>query len=161
MNRSERVKHKYKALSSIEHLYLSLFLSEPGHANGHGSKAKLRTQLVFAVKENKLYVCDQGNGGIRAVNLGTLFCHTFQIAQGDSAESESEEQDCAFRRIRKLYVHDLSLISEANVPDLVSPFAICSLHRITLNCLYGTFVLATFFQFPMLWTRRKPPASGS
>ena len=108
LNRSERVKHKYKTLSSIEHLSLSLFLSEPGHANGHGSKAKLRNPAGIAVKGNKLYVCNQGNGGIRAVNLGTLFCHTFQIAQGISPEIESEEQDCAFRRIRKLYVHDKS-----------------------------------------------------
>ena len=59
------------------------------------------------------------------VNLRTLFCHTSQIAQGDAQESESEEEDCAFRRIRKVYVHDLSLISEANVPDLVLPFTIC------------------------------------
>ena len=59
------------------------------------------------------------------VNLRTLFCHTSQIAQADAQESEIEEEDCASRRIRKVCVHDLSLISEANVPDLVSPVAIC------------------------------------
>jgi len=60
------------------------------------------------------------------VNLRTLFCHASQIVQGDAEESQGEEEDCAVRRIRKVHVHDLSLFSEGNVPDLVSPFAICA-----------------------------------
>ena len=100
---------------------------EPGHTNGYGNKARFRNPAGIAVKESgKLYVCDQGNGRVRVVNLRTLFCHASQIVQGSAEESQSEEEDCAGRRIRKVHVHDLSLISEGNVPDLVSPFAICA-----------------------------------
>ncbi|CAH3182784.1 unnamed protein product [Porites lobata] len=100
---------------------------EPGHTNGYGNKARVRNPAGIAVKESgKLYVCDQGNGRVRVVNLRTLFCHASQIVQGSAEESQSEEEDCAGRRIRKVHVHDLSLISEGNVPDLVSPFAICA-----------------------------------
>ena len=100
---------------------------EPRHTNGYGNKARFRNPAGFAVKESgKLYVCDQGNGRVRVVNLRTLFCHASQIVQGSAEESQSEEEDCAGRRIRKVHVHDLSLISEGNVPDLVSPFAICA-----------------------------------
>ena len=100
---------------------------EPGHTNGHGNKARFRNPAGIGVKESgKPYVCDQGNGRVRVVNLRTLFCHASQIVQGDAEESQSEEEDCAVRRIRKVHVHDVSLISEGNVPDLVSPFAICA-----------------------------------
>ncbi|CAH3132554.1 unnamed protein product [Porites lobata] len=100
---------------------------EPGHTNGYGNKARFRNPAGFAVKESgKLYVCDQGNGRVRVVNLRTLFCHASEIVQGSAEESQSEEEDYAGRRIRKVHVHDLSLISEGNVPDLVSPFAICA-----------------------------------
>ena len=100
---------------------------EPGHTNGYGNKARFRNPAGIAVKESgKLYVCDQGNGRVRVVNLRTLFCHASQIVQGSAEESQSEEEDCAGRRTRKVHVHDLSLISEGNVPDLVSPFAICA-----------------------------------
>ncbi|CAH3162732.1 unnamed protein product [Porites lobata] len=100
---------------------------EPGHINGYGNKARFRNPAGIAVKESgKLYICDQGNGRVRVVNLRTLFCHASQIVQGSAEESQSEEEDCAGRRIRKVHVHDLSLISEGNVPDLVSPFAICA-----------------------------------
>ena len=100
---------------------------EPGHTNGYGNKARFRNPTGIAVKESgKLYVCDQGNGRVRVVNLRTLFCHASQIVQGSAEESQSEEEDCAGRRFRKVHVHDLSLISEGNVPDLVSPFAICA-----------------------------------
>ncbi|CAH3175052.1 unnamed protein product [Porites lobata] len=89
------------------------------------TRPDLETQL-----SGKLYICDQGNGRVRVVNLRTLFCHASQIVQGSAEESQSEEElrrkNCAGRRIRKVHVHDLSLISEGNVPDLVSPFAICA-----------------------------------
>ena len=43
---------------------------EPRHTNGHGNKARFRNPAGIAVKESgKLYVCDQGNGRVRAVNL--------------------------------------------------------------------------------------------
>ena len=61
---------------------------EPGHTNGHGNKARFRNPAGIAVKESgKLYVCDQGNGRVRVVNLRTLFCHASQIVQGDAEES--------------------------------------------------------------------------
>ena len=94
---------------------------ELGHTNGHGNKARFRNPAGIAVKESgRLY------GRIIVVNLRTLFCHACQIVQGDAEESQSEEEDCAVRRIRKVHVHDLSRISEGNAPDLVSPFAVCA-----------------------------------
>ena len=75
-------------------------------------------------ESGKLCVCEQGNGRVRLVNFRTLFCHAPQIVQREAQESQSEEKDYAVRRIRKFHVHDLSLISEGNVPDLVSPFVI-------------------------------------
>mgnify|MGYP006896131821 CR=1 FL=1 len=87
-------------------------------------KLDLETQQVLRWKN--LYVCDQGNGRIRVVNLQTLFCYACQIVQGDHEDSQSEEQDYTVRCIRKVHVDNLSLISEGNVPDLVSPFAICA-----------------------------------
>ena len=77
-------------------------------------------------ESGKLYVCEQGNGRVRVVNFRTLFCHASQIVQGDAEESQSEEKDYPVRRIREFHVHNLSLISEGNVPDLVSPFVICA-----------------------------------
>ena len=101
---------------------------EPGHTNGRGSKARFKNPVGVAVREEELYVCDQGNGIIRAVNMGSLFCHASRIGQEDpdAEESQSEEEDFAIRRIRKVSVNNLSLISEENVPDLVSHFAICA-----------------------------------
>ena len=100
---------------------------EPGHTYEHGNKARFRNPAGIAVKESgKLYVCGQGNGRIRVVNLRMLFCHASQIVPRDAEENQSEEQDCAVSRIGKVHVHDLFLISEGNVPDLVSPFAICA-----------------------------------
>ena len=55
-------------------------------------------------------------------------CDVSQIVKGNDEESQSEEEDYAVRRIRQkqVHVHDLSLISQGTVPDLVSPFAICA-----------------------------------
>ena len=75
-------------------------------------------------ESGKLYVCEQGNGRVRVVKFRTLFCHASQIVQGHAEESQSEEKDYAVRRIPKFHVHDLSLISQGNVPDLVSPFVV-------------------------------------
>ena len=89
------------------------------------NKARFRNPAGIAVKESgKLYVCQQGNGRVRVLDFRTLFCHASQIVQGDAEESQSEEKDYAVSRIRKFHVHDLSLISEGNVPNLVSPFVI-------------------------------------
>ena len=82
----------------------------------------------MAVREEELYVCDQGNGTIRVVNMRSLFFHASRIGQEDpdAEESQSEEEGFAMRRIHKESVHILSLIPEENVPNLVSPFAICA-----------------------------------
>ena len=107
---------------------VTLIAGEPGHTNGRGSKARFKNPAGVAVREEELYVCDQGNGIIRVVNMGSLFCHASRIGQEDpdAEESQSEEEDFAIRRIRKVSVHNLSLISEENEPDLVSPFTICA-----------------------------------
>ena len=98
---------------------------EPGHTNDHGNKARFRNPAGIAVKEiGKLYVCDQGNGRDRVINLRTLLCHASQIVKENTEESQSEEEDYAVGLIRQVHGHDLSLISEGTVPDLVSPFAI-------------------------------------
>ena len=101
---------------------------EPEHTNGRGSKARFKNPAGVAVREEELYVCDQGNGTIIVVNMGSFFCHASRIGQDDpdAEESQSEEEDFATRRIREVSVHNLSLISEENVPDLASPFAICA-----------------------------------
>ena len=92
---------------------------------GHGNKARFRNPAGIAMKESgKLYVCDQGNGRVRVVNLRTLSAS--QIVQGGAEESQSEQEDCAVRHIRKVHVHDLTLIFEGNEPDLVSPFGTCA-----------------------------------
>ena len=100
---------------------------EPGHTNGSGSKARFKNPAGVVVREEELYVCEQGNGTIRVVNMRSLFFNASRIGQEDTdaTESQSEEEDFAIRQIRKVSVHNLSLIPEENVLDLVSPFAIC------------------------------------
>ena len=86
---------------------------EPGDTNGHGNKAIVRNPVGIAVKASrKLYVCGQGNG--------RGFANASQIVQGDTEESQSEEEECAVRLIHQVHVHDLSLTSGGNVPDLGS-----------------------------------------
>ena len=100
---------------------------EPGHTNGSGSKARCKNPAGVVVREEELYVCEQGNGTFRVVNIRSLSFNASRIGQEDTdaAESQSEEEDFAIRQIRKVSVHNLSLTPEENVPDLVSPFAIC------------------------------------
>ena len=101
---------------------------------------------AIAVKESgKLYACEQGNGRVRVVNFRTLFCHASQIVQGDAEESQREEKDYAVRRIRKFHVHDFSLISEGNVPDLVSPFVICASAKDSVELFVSDFRLGKIF----------------
>ncbi|RMX47376.1 hypothetical protein pdam_00018743, partial [Pocillopora damicornis] len=90
---------------------------EPEHTNGRGSKARFKNPAGVVVREEELY-------GI--VPLESLFFHASGIGQEDpdAEESQSEEEDFAIRRIRKVSVHNLSPVSEENVPDLESPFAI-------------------------------------
>ena len=99
---------------------------EPRHTNGLGSKARFKNPAGVAVREEELYVCDQGNGTIRVVNMRSLFFRASRIGQEDpdAEESQREEEDFAIRRIRKVFVHNLTLIPEENVPDLVLPFAL-------------------------------------
>ena len=96
-------------------------------------------------ESGKLYVCEQGNGRVRVVNFRTLFCHAPQVVQGDAEESQSEEKDYAVRRIRKFHVHDLSLISEANVADLVSPFVICAFAKDSVELFVSDVRLSKIF----------------
>ena len=51
----------------------------------------------------------------------------------------------AVRRIRKFHVHDLSLISEGNVPDLVSPFVICASAKDSVELVVSDFRLGKIF----------------
>ena len=110
------------------------------------ARPDLRTQL--AVREEELYVCDQGDGTIRAVNMRSLFFHASRIGQEDpdTEESQSEEEDFATRRIRKVSVHNLSLIPEKNILDLVTPFAICAATKDNFELYVSDFCLNKVFK---------------
>ena len=135
---------------------------EPRHANGLGSKARFKNPAGVAVREEELYVCDQGNGIIRVVNMGSLFCHASRIGQEDpdAEESQSEEEGFAMRRFHKESVHILSLIPEENVPNLVSPFAICAATKDNFELYVSDVRLSKVFSITILW-RRKTTTSGS
>ena len=98
---------------------------EPGYTNGHATRPNLETQLVLRYR--------------------TLFRHASQIVQGDAEESQSEEKDYAVGRICKVHVCDLSLISEGNVPGLVSPFAICASAKDSVELFVSAFRLSKIF----------------
>ena len=120
---------------------------EPGHTNGSGSKARCKNPAGVVVREEELYVCEQGNGTFRVVNIRSLFFNASRIGQEDTdaAESQSEEEDFAIRQIRKVSVHNLSLIPEENVPDLVSPFAICGAIKNNFELYVWDFRLSKVF----------------
>ena len=120
---------------------------EPEHTNGRGSKARFKNPAGVVVREEELYVCDQGNSTIRVVNIRSLFFHASRIGQEDpdAEESQSEEEDFAIRRIRKVSVHDLSPLSEENVPDLESPFAICAATKDNFELYVLDFRLSNVF----------------
>ena len=120
---------------------------EPEHTNGRGSKVRFKNPAGVAVRREELYVCDQGNGTIRLVNMRSLFFHASRIGQEDpdAEESQSEEENFAIRRIRKVSVRNLSLISEENVPDLVSPFAICAATKDNFELYVSDFRLSKGF----------------
>ena len=107
---------------------------EPGHTNGSGSKARFKNPAGVVVREEELYVCEQGNGTIRIGQEDT-----------DAAESQSEEEDFAIGQIRKVSVHNLSLIPEENVPDLVSSFAICGAIKNNFELYVSDFRLSKVF----------------
>ena len=110
------------------------------------NKARFRNPAGIAVKESgKLYVCEQGNGRVKVVDFRTLFCHASQIVQREPEKSQSEEKDYAVRRICKVLLHDLSLISEGNVPDLVLPFAICASAKESVELFVSDFRLSKIF----------------
>ena len=92
-------------------------------------------------ESGKLYVCEQGNGRVRVVNFRTLFCHASQVVQGDAEESKSEEKNYAVR-------HYLSLISEGNVPDLVSPFVIFASAKYSVELFVFDVRLGRSFSIP-------------
>ena len=97
---------------------------EPGHTNGRGSKARFKNPVGVAVREEELYVCDQGNGTIRVVNMGSLFCHASRIDQEDPDAEEST--------IFPLFQKKMYLIWYRLLP-YVQP------QRITLNFMYQMF----------------------
>ena len=101
---------------------------DAGHTNGNGKQSRFRNPAGIAVTEDDyLYVCDAGNGVIRTLNLESLFCHALQIPQDlEERENDEEEENCATRRVRKIDVQDLILTTEANLPSLMSPFAVCT-----------------------------------
>jgi hypothetical protein len=90
---------------------------EQRHANGTGRKARFNYPSSIA-HDDQLYICDQGDGRIRVVNVASLFCHASQIAQNDE-ESENEDEECAVRHVRKVEVNDLSLILEGD--EVIKP----------------------------------------
>ena len=119
---------------------------EPEHTNGRGSKARFKNPAGVVVREEELYVYDQGNSTIRVVNIRSLFFHASRIGQDpDTEESQSEEEDFAIRRIRKVSVHNLSPVSEENVPDLESPFAICAATKDNFELYVSDFRLSNVF----------------
>ena len=73
-------------------------------------KAKFNNPSSIVAHGDQLYICDQGNGRIRVVNVASLFCHTSQIPKHD--EEKENEEECAVRHICKVEVKDVSLISE-------------------------------------------------
>ena len=120
---------------------------EPEHTNGRGSKARFKNPAGVVVREEELYVWNQGNCTIRVVNIRSLFFHASGIGQEDpdAEESQSEEEDFAIRRIRKVSVHNLSPVSEENVPDLESPFAICAATKDNFELYASDFRLSNVF----------------
>lgn len=46
-----------------------------GYVNGIGRKSKFNSPSGIAAHGDQLYICDQGNGRIRVVNVASLFCH--------------------------------------------------------------------------------------
>ena len=124
---------------------------EPRHTNGHGNKARFRNPAGIAVKESgKLYVCDQGNGRVRVVNLRTLFCHASRLYKGTPKKAKVR------KKIALLYVSVKSMYTIFPLFLKVMYRIWCHhlpyvrLQRIALNCLCQTFVLARFFQFLVL-----------
>ncbi|CAH3162626.1 unnamed protein product [Pocillopora meandrina] len=82
-----------------------------------------------AVREEELYVCDQGDGTIRVVNMRSLFFHASRIGQEDPDAEESQKE---------------------NVPDLVSPFAICAATKDNFELYVSDFCLSRFSRLPVL-----------
>lgn len=106
---------------------------DAGHCNGKGKDAKFRSPAGIVFVDKKLYVCDSGNGAFRVIDLFSLFCHPSKISSEDDGDSDSENTDCATRRVRSVQVHDLLIRCEMEFEGLLSPVAICSS---TTNVLY-------------------------
>lgn len=117
---------------------------EPGHTNGHGNKAKFKNSAGVEVRDEKLYVCDQGNSTIRVVNIRELFSHTSRIDQDDAEESQSEEEDCAVRRFVKWLCTNFPLFSKKTYLIWYRPMPCMLRQRMSLNFLNRMFVSARF-----------------
>ena len=128
---------------------------ELGHTNGSWSKARFKNPAGVAVREEELYVCDQMNGTIRAVNMRSLFFHASRIGQEDSdaEESQSEEEGFAMRRIHKESVHILPLFQKKMYLIWYRLLPYVQPQRKTLNFMYQISALTRFSRLPMLWRK--------
>ena len=61
---------------------------EPERTNGRGSKVRFKNPAGVAVREEELYVCDQGNGTIRVVNMRSLFFHASRSSRRSRRRGE-------------------------------------------------------------------------
>ena len=100
---------------------------QAGHSNGKGKDATFRNPSGIAFLDNILFVCDTGNGVMRAIYINSLFYHASRINEDTEDEGEKNtSEDCATRRVRNVTVRDLFVMSETDFNGLLSPVAICS-----------------------------------
>ena len=95
------------------------------------------------MRDETIYFSDQGE-----VNIRALFCHTSRIDRDDAEESQSEEEDCTVKCIHKVVVHNLSLISQENVSDLASPYAMCASAKDEFEVFVSDVCLGKIFSIP-------------
>ena len=95
------------------------------------------------MRDKKIYVCDQGE-----VNIRALFCHASRIDRDNAEERQSDEEDCTVKCIHKVVVHNLSLISQENVSDLVSPYAMCASAKDKFEVFVSDVCLGKIFSIP-------------
>ena len=97
--------------------------AEQGYAKASAERPNFNNPSGIVAHGDQLYICDKGNG--RIVNVASLFCHASQIPKHDD-ENENEEKECAVRRVRKVEVKDISLISkDEEFLKFLSPNAMC------------------------------------
>ena len=133
----------------------------PGYLNGSGRKARFSNPAGVVENEGMLYVCDQGNGRVRVVNVRSLFCHASQISQEKEEDTENDNKECAVRRIHKVDVQDLSLSCEKIVPDLEAPFALSASTKEELQLFVPDLRLNKIFSISKIWQDEENKLFGS